>query len=367
MNQKTNENTTTKFEFSVIEGPTRIIPDIIEKKLSGKEYVNYGEDNKLPEYLWNLYLKSAILQSIINGTVDFASGNGAILSEFIMKFENNANKEGETLEEIVRKIFVDYNIYGGFAMNVIYDMEGKVAEIYWLDVQNVRLNEDGDKAWYSEKWGQWGAKAIEYPVWKPGKTYKSCIFYFKGHLSRGVYPIPRYVGALADVETSTEIGKFHLNNILNNLEPSAIISFNNGVPSKSEQKEIEKKIHEKLAGANNAGRFMVAFNDNKDNAVSIERLTEDHMDEKFQTLQKSTRENIFIANRATPALFGLNPENNGFSKEEFLEAFELYNKTVVIPMQKDVQRCFDKIFGIDGSILFNKFQLEDTVENKPAE
>ena len=157
-----------------------------------------------------------------------------------------------------------------------------------------------------------------------------------------------------------------MNNILNNLSASAIINFNNGEPTEEEKKRIEKKLDEKFGGAGNAGKNMIVFNNNKESAVTVERLSEDNFDKKFETLAKSTKEEIFIAHRATPALFGMNPENNGFSKAEFLEAFELYEKTVVRPIQNDIKRVFDKLFMMENSIIFNRFELTDS-ENKVIE
>lgn len=347
-------------QFSILSNEARIIPDIVEKKMSGKDYVGYGEDNKFPQYVWNLYLKSSVLQGIVNGTCDFVSGNGIVSNIPIGKV---VNEEGEELEDIIRKISIDYGIFGGFCFQVIKDFNGNVKEIYWLDMQNIRLNKDGDKAYYCEKWGSYGEKALEYDVWDPKKNQSNFVVYYKGHISRGLYPIPRYVGALAAIETSTEIGKFHLNNILNNLSSSAIINFNNGEPTEEEKKRIEKKINEKFSGANQAGKTMIVFNNNKESAVTIERLNEDNFDKKFETLSKSTKEEIFIAHRATPALFGMNPENNGFSRAEFLEAFELYNRCVVTPIQNDIKRVFDKLFKMENSIIFNKFTLSDSDEN----
>ena len=130
--------------FSIISNEVRVIPDVIEKKLTGKEYVGYGEDNKFPQYVWNLYLKSAVLQGIVNGTCDFVSGNGIISNIPMNKIVND---EGEELEDIIRKLTVDYGIFGGFCFQVIKDFNGNFKEIYWLDMQNVRLNEDGDKAY----------------------------------------------------------------------------------------------------------------------------------------------------------------------------------------------------------------------------
>lgn len=351
-------------QFSILSNDVRVIPEAVEKKVTGKDYIGYGEDNKFPQYVWSLYLKSAVLQGIVNGTCDFVSGNGVISN---IPMNKVVNDDGEEIEDIIRKLTVDYNIFGGFCFQVIKDFNGNFKELYWLDIQHIRLSEDGDKAYYCEKWGQYGSKAVEYEVWDPKKNQLNFVVYYKGHISRGLYPIPRYVGALAAIETSTEIGKFHLNNILNNLSSSAIINFNNGEPSEEEKRRIESKLSEKFSGAGNAGKNMVVFNNNKESAVTVERLSEDNFDKKFETLAKSTKEEIFIAHRATPALFGMKSEGNGFSKEEFLEAFELYNKTVVRPIQNDIKRVFDKLFKMENSIIFNRFSLDDSDENNVIE
>ena len=40
------------------------------------------------------------------------------------------------------------------------------------------------------------------------------------------------------------------------------------------------------------------------------------------------------------------------------KAFELYNKTMVSPIQDDITRCFDKIYQTEKSITFVPFKLE---------
>lgn len=350
------EHTVKNLDFSITEMRTREIPVLSETKCIGKNYINWGVDNKFPNYLWSMYLQSAILQSIINGTVDFVCGNGIVvdgLPEVI-------NSEGETLEEVIDKLTLDYMIYGGFALNIIRSVEGSISELYWLNVGDCRLDEDETTVFYCDKWNKYGSKPIEYPIFDQSKNQKSSVFYFKGHISRGIYPIPTYNGALAAIETSTEIGKFHLNNILNNMAPSAIISFNNGIPTDEEKKQIEKKMKDKFSGADNAGKFMLVFNNDKEHSCEILRLSEDNMDQKFQTLTKSTREEIFTAFRAQPMLFGMLPDNTAFNKNEFAEAFSLYNKCTVKPIQRDIEKVFKIIYG-RPVISFNKFSLDDTI------
>ena len=166
------------------------------------------------------------------------------------------------------------------------------------------------------------------------------------------------------VETSTEISKYHLSAILNNFSPSAIISFNNGVPDKATQEAIEKKINKKFVGSENVNRFILSFADGGENATTIQTISSDNADQKFGTLKDSIFEEIFIAFRATPELFGMRKDGNGFNKTEYMESFDLFNKTMIQPLQKDITRCIDKIYGFKDSIAFNEYKV---YENKIVE
>lgn len=348
-----------QMNFSIFDSPVKVVPTFIEKENTGKPYVNYGVDNRFPNYLWELYMRSALLQSIINGTADYADGNGIIYAENanVQRLAEEANKDGETLEDVIKKITVDYLVFGGFAFQVIYNKLGEINEIYWLDFRNVRRSKDGDKLYYSDDWIKHANDYLTYDAFDPDKRSGSQVFYFKGHISRGIYPIPRYNGALTAIETSTEISKFHLNSIINNFSGNFIINFNNGQPSQDVQEDIERKIRNKFTSADNAGKFLVAFNDSKENGVTVERIQDDQFDKKYRLLRTDTYKEIFIAFRAIPQLFGYTLEGTAFNKQEFMEAYELYNKTCVQPIQKDLERTFNKVFGIENSIKIIPFSL----------
>lgn len=354
------DNKTEKMSFSIFDSAVKVIPTFIEKENSGKPYLNYGNDNRFPNYLWELYLRSAVLQSIINGTADYAGGDNIIYNEnpLVQKLKDNANNDGETLDDIIKRIIVDYLVFGGFALQIINNKMGEINEIYWLDFRNVRRNKEGDKVYYSDDWIKHANDYVTYDIYNPNISQKTSVFYFKGHISRGVYPIPRYNGALSAIETSTEISKFHLNSILNNFSGNFIINFNNGQPTPDIQEEIEKKVKEKFSGADNAGKFLIAFNDSKENGVTVERIQDDNFDKKYENLRQDTYKEIFVSFRAIPQLFGYSLEGTGFNKQEFDEAFRLYNKTTVKPIQEDLIRIFDKIFRIDNSISFVPFEID---------
>ena len=350
-------------KFAIIENRTKIIPVMEEVKITGKKYMGFGKDNQYPQYLFSLYRNSTILQSVINGIVDYAVGQG-VKSLFLSE---QVNTDGETWDDIMKNLVLDFMVTDGFAINVLRDAENRISELYWLDVSKVRLSEDGLTGYYSENGFSWGDKPEELPIFDPKKKQKSSIFYYKGS-SRGLYPIPRWSGAIKAVETSCEISNYHLNSILNNFNPAAIISFNNGVPDKTTQEAIEKKINKKFVGSDNVNRFILSFSESGENQTTVQTLGTDNADAKFHTLKDSIQEEIFIAFRATPALFGLNPENNGFSKQEFLESFQLFYKTVIEPIQKTLNKSFGKIFDTTNPLTFNKLSVWDdkitTVENE---
>ena len=339
-----------KLSFSVFELEKTAMPDGKETVRSGYDYVSWGKDNRFPNDLYDMYQNSAILQSVINGTADYVFGNGVISAFDVV------NDKYETLEDVVKRCVFDLLIFGGFAIQLMYK-GGKVEAMYWLDFQKCRKSEDEKKIYYSDDWGKYAKKALEYNAWTPDTDKGTCIFYYKGHKTRGIYPVPMYIGALKSVKISTEISNFHLNNITKGFASNAVISFNNGEPDEDTKARIEKDVKEKFCGTDNAGSFLLLFNDSKDNACEIAKIQDDKFDLKYDALAKSVKEDIFIAFRATPTLFGLPNENNGFSKQEYLESFELYNKTVVVPLQKDVERAFKSIGFV---IKFKTFKLDDT-------
>ena len=335
-------------KLSIIELNKIQIPLVLDIKGSDK-WVRYGTDNLFPRFLWENYLLNSNLQAIINTMADYIGGEGIVCSDII-------NKDGETFNEVIKRCIVDYLIFGGFCVEVIRNKERGIAEIYYQDIQNVRLNEAETKAYLSSDWSSWKLTPVTLSL-NPNNLH--FLYYVKNPVTRGIYPIPIYQGALKSILILNSTRDFHLNNLQNNFTGNSIINFNNGVPSEDVQEEIERKIRDKFSGSNNAGKFILSFNDNKDSAVTIERLESDNFGELYQSLQDSSKKDIFTAFRIAPILVGVNPENNGFSKAEYLEAFTLYNRTVIKPIQDVIRGAFMKI-GLD--ISFIPFKLEEEVQ-----
>ena len=330
----------------------------VEKEISCVDFIAWGTDNQYPGYLFSLYEDCATLQSIINGTVDFVCGNDITCN--LPMFEKTANKNGETISDIIQRISTDYLIFGGFALQVIRNSLGEITELYWIDFTKLRSDKKNEVFFYSEDWCKsYGrVKYIKYPKFNLDDSNPTSIFYYKGNKTRGTYPTPLYNAAITSCELEKKINQFHLSEINNNFLTSKIINFNSGVPDDDLKNEIERNLNEKFSGSENAGRILISFNNNKDSETTVADIPQDEFGERYDSLAKRSTSQIFTAFRATPNLFGLPTETTGFNQQEFSEAFKLYNRTAVKPIQKVIVDTFDKIFGVDGSITIEPFNLE---------
>ena len=74
--------------------------------------------------------------------------------------------------------------------------------------------------------------------------------------------------------SEAELSNLHLHNITNGFLPLVMVNFNNGVPAPEERQTIEDLIQSKFTGTDNAGRFMVSFNDDPTTKPTIDRPRE---------------------------------------------------------------------------------------------
>lgn len=342
-----------------------------ETPVHGKDYVQWGDGNAYPDYLLDLVKTVPTLRSIIQGTVDFIVGDDATILPLVEGYAPGVmNKRGDTIMEQIEDLARDYETYGGFALQVIRGMDGSVVEVYYIDLRFLRLNKEGDVFYYSEKWGERGRRdAIVYPAFRPDIAEKwatmdedernrnaSSILYVKATHSQ-VYPLPVYAASVKACEIERLVDDYHLSSIMNGFASSLIVNFNNGQPTDEMKEEIERDFDEKFTGSGNAGRVMFSWNKSKDNATTFEVPPVTDFGEKYKALAENSREKIFTAFRAYPNLFGLST-STGFSIEEFDQAFRLYNRTAVRPVQRMIADAYDRIYGQRGVLNIVPFSLD---------
>ena len=375
-NTKQNKPSRASFSFAAIDpyvDNKMILP--VERFVSGKDLVEWGNRNSYPDYLLDLYNNVPTLRSIINGNIDFITGNDVSILPLTDNLTNGQmNNRGDNIREQIKDIAKDYEIYGGFALQIIRNLIGMVAEVYYIDMRYLRTNKEGNVFYYCEDWSKSGKKdVIVYPAYMPNLNWDtlddeqrnrnaSSILYVK-NVHTQVYPAPLYAASIKACEIERLIDDFHINSLQNQFVSSAIINFNNGDPGDEMKKEIEDAINEKFAGAANGGRIMLSFNKNKESATDIVEFEVKDFGERYKALSEHSRQQIFTAFRANPNLFGIPTEGNGFANEQYAESFKLYNRTQIQPVQRLIADTYDKIYGTKGVLTIVPFSMDGETED----
>lgn len=325
-----------------------------ETRYAGQERIRWGDGDRFPQYLCELYNDCATLASIIDGTVNFIAGNDVLVTLPGGKLTFSPR---HTNMQVVRSLAYNEEKFGGIAIEVIRAKDGTIAQTDALPIQYVRSNKDNTVFWYSEKWGKAtsGDKPVRRLAFMPGldwaamdekarEEHAATILYLKGDTTT-TYPVPRYHAALKAAEMERNIDDYHLNSLDNGFVASAMVNFNNGIPSDEIKEEIERDFSEKFGGHANAGRIAFSWNPNKDSQTTIIPFKTEDFGERYNALEKACRQKLYTSFAAVPALFGLLTESTGFSEQEFDQAFRLYNRTQVRPVQTKIVDAFEYIYG----------------------
>ena len=375
-NTKQNKPSRAGFSFAAIDpyvDNKMILP--VERFVSGKDLVEWGNRNAYPDYLLDLYNNVPTLRSIINGNIDFITGDDVSILPLTDNLpDGQMNNRGDYIRGQIKDIAKDYEIYGGFALQIIRNLIGMVAEVYYIDMRFLRTNKEGNVFYYCEDWSKSGKKdVIVYPAFMPNLKWDtlddeqrnrnaSSILYVK-NVHTQVYPAPLYAASIKACEIERLIDDFHINSLQNQFVSSAIINFNNGDPGDEMKKEIEDAINEKFAGAANGGRIMLSFNKNKESATDIVEFEVKDFGERYKALSEHSRQQIFTAFRANPNLFGIPTEGNGFANEQYAESFKLYNRTQIQPVQRLIADTYDKIYSTKGVLTIVPFSMGGETED----
>jgi hypothetical protein len=341
------------------------VPLPVYKEVKGKEYIYYGEKNDYPNYLLRIYNNSAKNNAIITGKVDFICGNGwTVKAEDEMQkakafgLIDRINTKQESLNELTKKLVTDLSIFGGYYLQVIWTKgTGEIAELYHVDYYKVRTNADNSEFYVSDNWIKNDnvnprPDFDTYPAFDPNNTTGTQILYFKEYRAgANTYSLPDYRGAISYIELDISIGEYHLNTINNGMFSSKLINLNGGKVSQEEEDRIERQFKDKFSGSKNAGKFMLAFNDSKENEPSVVDLSGTELDKHFDLLNKTVQQEIFTGHKVTsPMLFGVKTEGQLGGRSEMREASELFQNTYVNAKQQALEEVINYLLKFNDII-----------------
>jgi len=379
MSTPKKQATTTSSSSSkvhVVNFSSYTTPEI--REVQGKEWVEYGDDNNYFQYLIDRYNGSPTNNALINGIVDFIYGNGLDATDSASKPAEYAAMRGLLNKDAIRKIVADYKMMGQCALQVVYSRDhNTIAEVAHIPTETLRAEKCNDEGeieayYYAKDWTEVASRR-ETPTRIPAFGFSNEaieILYIKPYRAGFYYYSPvDYQGGLPYAELEEEVANYHINNIQNSLSPSLLINFNNGVPSEEERRQIEMQIAQKYSGSSNSGKFILAFNDNKELAATIDTIQLSDAANQYQFLSDEATQKLMVAHRITsPMLLGIKDSSGlGNNAEELKTASILFDNIVIRPMQEVILEGLTKILSYNDLRLNIYFRTLQPLEfTEPA-
>ena len=342
-------------------------PEINERY--NQEWIEYGDDNNYFQYLIDRYNGSPTNNAAINGIAEMVYGKGLDAVDSIDKPEEYKELKELFTKDCMKKICYDYKMMGQAALQIIYSKDrSKIVQVEHIPVEKLRAEKADKKGiinayYFANDWSEIKGSKVPKRIPAFGTSNSGLeILYIKPYRAGFYYYSPvDYQGGLQYAELEEEIANYHINNIQNGLAPSMLINFNNGVPTEEQRELIERSIQEKFSGSSNAGRFILAFNDSKELAASIEPVILSDAHEQYKFLSDESMRKVMVSHRiVSPMLVGIKDNTGlGNNAEELQTASILMDNTVIRPMQVTILDELEKILdynGIELDIYFKTLQ-----------
>jgi len=335
-------------------------PEYKEKK--GEGYMQYGQNNDYPQYLLDLFNKSAKHNAIIRGKVNYIVGNGWVGEEAIVK---KVNRE-ETLNDLTKKVALDLELFGGAYIQVIWSVMGaQIAELWHCDYTKIRTNKDNTQFWYKEDWKTTRnqEKAEVYNAFNPANPQGVQILYVKEYRpGMNVYSLPGYFGALNYIESDVEVSKHVLGNAQTGFSASKLITLPNGEPSPDEKRAVSRQFDNMYTGADGKKYLLAFVNDATRKPIVDDLGASDLTKEDFGRVDELIQTNIFSGHQITsPDLFGIAVPGQLGNRQQMRDSYEIFNNTYVRYKQMQIEGVFNMLGQYAGVTVELKLQPVDPI------
>lgn len=349
------------FNFNKVQ-----IPQFIEKADPTKKWIQWGLDNQFPQYLQSLLTKSSLHASITSSKARMIGGHGWLKTNLDLKtmlFLKNS-KSNFDLDEILYKVAIDMEVYGGFALECIWSKDREsISEINYVDFAKVRVQAPDKKNkypqilnyWISQNWAKTRENCPElYQGFSTrAKRNRHQILYVK-HYQAGTefYPRVEYLPAIRDMETDWLIRDWTMHSVLNGYTPGYIITIPGVGSSPEQRRSVANRIRSDFAGTSNANVGYIQFTNNTNEAPKFEPIELNNSDDRYMLTDEMIERSILKSHAVkNPKLYGAGTEGGitiGASKNEMIEAVEIFQNDYAVLKQNIIEKVFNRLARING-------------------
>lgn len=345
-------------------------PRVDVRYLSTLRIKGYGANNIYPQQARAILNASSTGAECCDRYARFIEGGG-FNSDLLWQLV--VNGRGDTLDELLAQVCQDIAFYGGFALHVDYNLEGKVAAVQHVPFETCRLEEDDDSGYI--------AHIVTHPDWTETKTrngkplrvrestvtrydvfnatpvvvqeqimaaggianYKGQILWVS-NAGRNIYPLPKYDRILTDLSTDEGLSNIKFRNSRCNFLSAGMVITKRGQSNDfvGDSDAFANDIAN-FQGDETANLLMGVTLDYDEEKPEIVEFPTKNFDKDFQVTDRSVVERIYCAFEQEPFLCIRNGKL-GFSGTVVQDTYNYY-ASLVSKEQRLIERSFAKVFG----------------------
>lgn len=334
-----------------------------EEVFGKNSWIDFGLNNLFPQEIIDLYLNaSGLFKSLVDRKAAMIAGNGFLFTPEIKEFLDNKYGE-EGLNEVAYKCAIDLVLFGGYYLTICRSNNGGIASISHLPYEKVRIekpDEDGEHGFYiSSDWVLY-KKGAHKPYFMPkfdiDRNDPEQVMFVKTYTPGFEwYTLPDWIAIKNWIYVDRAISVFHKKNLDNGLTAS-YICVHKTQPPKEARDAFAQKMDANFAGASNAGRIISVYAESPELTPEFIPVNQNGSDELFQELIKQVDGEIIRGMKFTQAIAGLEIAGKLGSSNEINEQLEMFNITVIEPLQNIINNNFNELAKINGFPQMMKLQ-----------
>jgi hypothetical protein len=221
-----------------------------------------SQDNAMPEFLVDLVNSSSSIHSNlcnlkyiqVQGQNLDVNDSNAPNADKLSAFISKRNRSGDNLKSVYSKCSKDYSIFEAACIQILFDRNGLVSEIYHVPVENVRMevpnaygqveNYFVSRYWadisnvrYKKKTPYNSAVKVHAFAPEQWKEYPVQMMYISAYNPTTFYSIPMYSSAINWILIDNMVSNFHIGNLKTNYFMSGML-VQQGNPTEDEMQRF---------------------------------------------------------------------------------------------------------------------------------
>ena len=338
-----------------------------------RDFIPFGSDNLFPNALALFARQSPNHRGVINSKVNYAMGDGLVPTDendqATEDLLQSINFEGESLNDVQKKLLLDNFITGNYYIECITDKNRSFLWFNHIDATKARVSKDLKNILIHPDWSRYTGKTDKnlkvipvYPNFEPdtkdGISAHRCVYHgFSYEPEFSFYGIPQYISGKDSVQIDLRTNKWNLGRLKNSFRPGATMIV--PVKDSAEAKLVSDTLKAQYTGEEKQGKTLLLTksraleNEKADQTQYIPHTVEDKG--SWIKLHQQSTSDIIVAHAWYRALSGI-ADNTGFDTERILNEYNIALSTVITSTQQEFVKLYNRLYsqtiGLDLAINF---------------